>query len=34
VFTHMNFQTDYEATKALCPDGVVPGYDGMVLEIG
>ena len=34
VFTHMNFQTDYEATKALCPDGVAPGYDGMVLEIG
>ena len=34
VFTHMNFQTDYEAIKALCPEGVEPGYDGMVLEIG
>ena len=34
VFTHMNFQTDYEAVKALCPEGVEPGYDGMVLEIG
>jgi phosphoribosyl 1,2-cyclic phosphate phosphodiesterase len=33
IFTHMNFQTDYEQTRALCPDGVEPGYDGMVLEI-
>jgi phosphoribosyl 1,2-cyclic phosphate phosphodiesterase len=33
IFTHMNFQTDYEQTLALCPDGVEPGYDGMVLEI-
>ena len=34
IFTHMNFQTDYEQTLALCPDGVEPGYDGMVLEVG
>ena len=34
VFTHMNFQTDYDAITAMCPDGVEPGYDGMVLEIG
>jgi phosphoribosyl 1,2-cyclic phosphate phosphodiesterase len=33
VFTHMNFQTDYEATEAMCPDSVEPGYDGMVLEV-
>ena len=33
VFTHMNFQTDYEVTKAMCPVGVEPGYDGMILEI-
>lgn len=32
VFTHMNFQTDYEATLARCPPGVEPGFDGMVLE--
>lgn len=34
VFTHMNFQADYEELKARCPEGVEPGYDGMVLEIG
>ena len=34
VFTHMNFQTDYQTTLAKCPDGVEPGYDGMVLEVG
>lgn len=33
IFTHMNFQTDYEQTLALCPDGVEPGYDGMILDI-
>lgn len=33
ILTHMNFQTDYEAFKALCPPGVEPAYDGMVLEI-
>ena len=33
IFTHMNFQSDYEVIKALCPVGVEPGYDGMILEI-
>jgi phosphoribosyl 1,2-cyclic phosphate phosphodiesterase len=33
VFTHMNFQSDYEQTLALCPEGVEPGYDGMILEV-
>ena len=33
VFTHMNFQADYERFRSLCPPGVEPGYDGMVLEI-
>jgi len=33
VLTHMNFQSDYEAMKTLCPEGVVPGYDGMILEL-
>jgi phosphoribosyl 1,2-cyclic phosphate phosphodiesterase len=32
-FTHMNFQADYEQILAQCPDGVEPGYDGLVLEI-
>lgn len=34
VFTHMNYQADYERIGSLCPKGVEPGYDGMVLEIG
>lgn len=33
VLTHMNHQADYETMRALLPDGVEPGYDGMVLEI-
>lgn len=33
IFTHMNFQADYEQILAQCPEGVEPGYDGMVLEI-
>lgn len=33
VFTHMNYQTDYETMAAACPPGVEPGYDGMVLEL-
>ena len=33
IFTHMNFQTDYETFRSKCPPGVEPGYDGMVLEI-
>ncbi len=33
VFTHMNHHADYEAMRALCPPGVEPGYDGLVLEL-
>ena len=33
ILTHMNFQTDYEAMALACPDGVEPGYDGMVIEV-
>jgi phosphoribosyl 1,2-cyclic phosphate phosphodiesterase len=33
VLTHMNFQADYDAMLAACPEGVEPAYDGMVLEI-
>jgi phosphoribosyl 1,2-cyclic phosphate phosphodiesterase len=33
VLTHMNHQTDYAALRALCPPGVEPAYDGMVIEV-
>jgi len=33
VFTHMNHEADYRAMAALCPRGVEPGYDGMVLDL-
>ena len=33
IFTHMNIQADYEKILAQCPEGVEPGYDGMILEI-
>jgi phosphoribosyl 1,2-cyclic phosphate phosphodiesterase len=33
VFTHMNHQADYDALAALCPSGVEPGFDGMVLDV-
>lgn len=33
ILTHMNFQSDYDAMLAACPDGVVPGFDGMVIEL-
>jgi hypothetical protein len=29
----MNFQTDYDEMARACPDGVEPGYDGMVIEV-
>lgn len=32
VLTHMNHHADYDHLAALCPAGVEPGYDGMVLE--
>lgn len=34
VLTHLNHQADYEAIRALCPPGVEPAYDGMVIELG
>jgi phosphoribosyl 1,2-cyclic phosphate phosphodiesterase len=33
ILTHMNFQSDYDAMCAACPDGVEPAYDGMVIEV-
>ena len=33
VLTHMNHQTDYATLAALLPEGVEPGYDGMVIDI-
>lgn len=32
VLTHMAHDLDYEAFRAALPDGVEPGYDGMVIE--
>lgn len=32
VLTHMNHTMDYERVKQLCPEGVEPAYDGMVLQ--
>ena len=31
VLTHMNHEFDYETIKAHCPEGVEPGYDGLVI---
>ncbi len=33
ILTHMNHQTDYQTIAALLPDGVEPGYDGMVIRL-
>ena len=33
ITTHMNHQTDYETLAAKLPDGVEPGFDGMVIQI-
>ena len=33
VLTHMNHQADYETLRSRLPQGVEPGYDGMVLEL-
>ena len=33
VLTHMNHQFDYDVARRLCPPGVEPGFDGMVLEL-
>ena len=29
VLTHLGLEADYQTLKALCPDNVEPGYDGM-----
>jgi phosphoribosyl 1,2-cyclic phosphate phosphodiesterase len=34
VLTHMNHTLDYRELAANCPDGVEPGYDGLVLHAG
>ncbi len=33
VLTHMNHTLDYAALAAVCPEGVEPGYDGLVIEL-
>jgi phosphoribosyl 1,2-cyclic phosphate phosphodiesterase len=33
IFTHMSLESDYAKTLARCPNGVEPGFDGMVLDI-
>ncbi|QEX17246.1 metal-dependent hydrolase [Hypericibacter terrae] len=33
VLTHLNHQIDYDVLAARCPQGVEPGYDGLVVEI-
>ena len=33
ILTHMNHQTDYDTIAAKLPDGVEPGYDGMVIDV-
>ena len=33
ILTRMNFQADYDAMAKACPNGVEPGYDGMVIEV-
>ena len=33
ILTHMGPQMDYQTLKATLPDGIEPGYDGMVVEL-
>ena len=33
ILTHMNFQADFAEMAKACPDGVEPGYDGLVINI-
>jgi len=33
VLTHMNHTLDYATVAAACPEGVEPGYDGLVIEL-
>ncbi|WP_343562545.1 MBL fold metallo-hydrolase [Kiloniella sp. b19] len=34
ILTHMNQQVDYDDLLSKCPEGVEPGYDGMVIACG
>ena len=34
ILTHLNHATDYEELRSLCPPGVEPAYDGLVVELG
>jgi len=33
ILTHMNYMMDYDSLCRMLPDGVEPGFDGMVLRI-
>jgi phosphoribosyl 1,2-cyclic phosphate phosphodiesterase len=33
VLTHLGLEADYQTLLARCPEGVEPGYDGMVFEL-
>lgn len=33
VLTHLNHQLDYDDLKSRCPEGVEPGYDGLVIDL-
>lgn len=33
ILTHMTWDMDYATLKAELPDGVEPGYDGMIVEV-
>ena len=33
VFTHMTALLDEENLKGKCPPNVIPGYDGMIIDL-
>ncbi|HLW27152.1 MAG TPA: MBL fold metallo-hydrolase [Kiloniellales bacterium] len=33
ILTHLNHTTDYETLREICPPGVEPAYDGLVVEV-
>ena len=33
VLTHMNHMVDYDVIRLQCPPGIVPGYDGLEIEV-
>ncbi len=33
VLTHMNHMVDYDVIRLQCPPGIVPGYDGLDIEV-